>query len=999
MRLLRYNIYLPVIFGFLIFAPIDVSAQVNCGFLSGDYVCGEGVGGQPAIAPQVSIPGILGGAQTVGNGEPFTFPKIDIPSIEDIQGAAYKNAGFSAANFAKQLDRIEDAVNALPPSLQEQAVEKILSGLGSQELVSFLDRPILTTKNGARYFLDKKLSSCAEKVAGLDGLIASGIAGSDAGCRNCDVPVAGSSALVGDFIGDDGKIKPGTEGKKFNPGHYMRITERHNHEDRMNQINQYVDMPEFDGFTVMFDWKDLEPEQGQYDFSELEQTLDYLSSQGKTMQLMLHDRSFAQDDCASSAAPQYIQDMGGTYVDKNNRCMTKLYDDEIMDHKIALLQEIGKNFNDHPALTTVLSGETALAAPKDGNYNREAYRDNLIRALDETNAYYKNTVVQLDVNYIAGGDEALQELGDAIVRNGASLGWPDALPGQETPGQKLATEIGDQILLNPSAQTAKMEFDDTQTVFDYYVHDLGANQIIWNPHFTSYDDGYIPNYVEEQVLPTIRSNGGTNTTCPPLLGTCLVSEVDPNASQVVPGCPTDKSLGGSDNSSGAASCGAPGTIDKVSAPVADAIAAPDIVVSNVAELGNALKNYKPGDTILLKDGNYNLAGLTYDLDRPVNLVGENLGGTTISNAGGFDMTSSDLMIGNITFDGWDGSLFKLGPGKQDLQNISFYDSNFTNGAKAITTDHSLEKGSTLDNFTVHNSQFYDLRGGAVGGVHFKEPIEITNASVTNSRFSNLHGKTGQVAAIALGGNGTRNDNSNFYIAGNEISNVSSDLLETDGFGTKVLGIWAFGDNIVVENNKVTDMQFYENRNAIYLKASNSVIRNNRVHNGGSTGMEADIMIKVSKGDRNYNNVIEGNVVTSSNSGAHAGHGIAAYGGTIIRNNTVIKQETKNGRGGIFAPAMGEHVEILDNKIVLAMGGGISAPSAANGETNSNASFVIEGNDVSLLDGDRYTNTRGGTVTEQDNNFCSGQACVPEFSQGDWAENYDVPITLCDSAGT
>lgn len=71
--------------------------------------------------------------------------------------------------------------------------------------------------------------------------------------------------------------------KKYNPGHYVAISER----GKVDDI-KYLDEPAVRGVSKRYPWKMLEPTKGEYDFSAIRSDLEFLGRHKK--QLVLRDK-------------------------------------------------------------------------------------------------------------------------------------------------------------------------------------------------------------------------------------------------------------------------------------------------------------------------------------------------------------------------------------------------------------------------------------------------------------------------------------------------------------------------------------------------------------------------------------------------------------------------------------------------------------------------------------------------------------------------------------
>lgn len=62
--------------------------------------------------------------------------------------------------------------------------------------------------------------------------------------------------------------------------------------DELTQIAPLLERPDIEGVQIVYSWKQLEPAQGQYDFSAIERDLAYLAQRHKTLFVQVQDRFF-----------------------------------------------------------------------------------------------------------------------------------------------------------------------------------------------------------------------------------------------------------------------------------------------------------------------------------------------------------------------------------------------------------------------------------------------------------------------------------------------------------------------------------------------------------------------------------------------------------------------------------------------------------------------------------------------------------------------------------
>src|SRR6185437_2115689 len=101
-----------------------------------------------------------------------------------------------------------------------------------------------------------------------------------------------------------------TTGKSLH--HYVFFA----HERERITEKSFVDTPAFEGAQLKYNWRELEPEKDQYDFSSIRKDLAFLNSKGKKLFIQLQEVSFDEkhklvprylltDEYHGGVAPQY----------------------------------------------------------------------------------------------------------------------------------------------------------------------------------------------------------------------------------------------------------------------------------------------------------------------------------------------------------------------------------------------------------------------------------------------------------------------------------------------------------------------------------------------------------------------------------------------------------------------------------------------------------------------------------------------------------------------
>ncbi|MBW2523796.1 MAG: hypothetical protein JRI23_06455 [Deltaproteobacteria bacterium] len=319
---------------------------------------------------------------------------------------------------------------------------------------------------------------------------------------------------------------------KWNPGHYVRFAGN----DPLTRMGRIVDEEHVRGALLQLRWRDLEPTEDSYDLSIIEGALQMLRPWGKHLFLLIQERSFG-GDCSSVPVPDYIQQdpvYDGGFVAMTNGCVAKFWDEEVLARLVALYGAIGSRWDGDSAFEGVVTPESSVAvanpadrpAPELLKETIEALATGIHDALPQSHHI-------INMNWLSGGGTPtayMEEVAQHVADLGSGgVGNPDTVPCRYygtcpsgyIPVYDIHLAFQGTIAIGPSAQTAQLEFDETEAVFDLAVHVFEANYLFWDESFWSVDDGFIAGYLEDQVLPTLASHqGAINTACPTSLAPC-----------------------------------------------------------------------------------------------------------------------------------------------------------------------------------------------------------------------------------------------------------------------------------------------------------------------------------------------------------------------------------------------------------------------------------------------------------------------------------------------
>jgi hypothetical protein len=293
--------------------------------------------------------------------------------------------------------------------------------------------------------------------------------------------------------------------------------------------------PEFRGVQVLYSWKDLEPEKGNYDFSMIKADLEVLYEQNKQLVIQLQYKSFREGE---NRVPAYITGPeygGGVYETTRGAWDPVHWNPDVQNRICALLKALAAEFDNHPNLEALCLPESAPGMPKgfvknpelglDYNFNkalpagfdRFSLKENTAAIklyLATIKEAFKHTVVIQYINW-----NAVDELMNYANEKGVGIGGPDVMPRSEDT-RKLAypyyPKFSGAVPLGAAVQYPDYVVEGTEIpvreIYNFGRDYLKLNYMFWDLNRPPYD---------KQVLEMIRArdfpvgiSGGLNPEIP-----------------------------------------------------------------------------------------------------------------------------------------------------------------------------------------------------------------------------------------------------------------------------------------------------------------------------------------------------------------------------------------------------------------------------------------------------------------------------------------------------
>ncbi len=331
---------------------------------------------------------------------------------------------------------------------------------------------------------------------------------------------------------------------KWHPGHYYApMTFMRANPAIMAQV--YAELkatPAFRGLHMRFSWPDLEPEEGRYDFSGIEQILAELAPSNKHLVILLELKSFSPKNLP---VPNYMRTEayeGGafpfsTFGQSAPRGYNlKLWNSGVRDRLVALLTELGKRFNGHANFEGIGLPETALGQPIEllSSRDTEKFYDNLLDVQRHMRLAFPNTLTYQFVNYPR---EMLDGFIDHMRAIGTGLGGPDIFlddpglnfdhPNKPKGVYSYYPHMSGLIPLTPSVMQAN--YDNTRhdgkgrvpTIAE--LLSFGRDRLRANYLFWTRAPGHFQQVLEQMRHIPLQGNpsGGLDAACPKAYQGCV----------------------------------------------------------------------------------------------------------------------------------------------------------------------------------------------------------------------------------------------------------------------------------------------------------------------------------------------------------------------------------------------------------------------------------------------------------------------------------------------
>lgn len=321
------------------------------------------------------------------------------------------------------------------------------------------------------------------------------------------------------------------ETKKSQSGHYVAVGPSFS----LSEI-KYLDDPAVQGVNKRYFWRTLEPEKGVYDFSSIEEDLNFLAAHHKQLVVFLSDRSF----WIKGAMPSYLSDYE---VEEDGGFNPVRWHPAVIEGLVALGKALGEKFDQHPNFEGVAIQESSLDLSEENfkrfDYSPEKYRDALITILTGLQCHLPQSHVFWYQNFMSGDDgHCLRQIADELTGSNVIMGGPDILPYNRyyhLVSYPMYEDYKDKIALFCSAQDDSYRHDKNDirvsvkepvhpdgylSMEDIYLFardSLHVSYLFWNYYYEGSEQGersYDDAIRVIRKYPTFNLNGGSRLQQP-----------------------------------------------------------------------------------------------------------------------------------------------------------------------------------------------------------------------------------------------------------------------------------------------------------------------------------------------------------------------------------------------------------------------------------------------------------------------------------------------------
>lgn len=215
---------------------------------------------------------------------------------------------------------------------------------------------------------------------------------------------------------------PAEAQRKFHPGHYVAIGKAVMNKDLAEVLSRGIV-----GVQLRYQWGDLEPSEGHYNFAPIARDLDAADKAGVQLVAMIVDKSFKDEQ----PLPDYLQ-AKFALRNRTGGYTAARWDPYVNERLRQLVTALGSTFDCDPHFEGVAFQETSPGVDDEvleaSGYTPEKYRDALVSLLRSASSSLPRSRVFWYMNFMPGQQRYLADIASAVIGTGVVMGGPDVLP-------------------------------------------------------------------------------------------------------------------------------------------------------------------------------------------------------------------------------------------------------------------------------------------------------------------------------------------------------------------------------------------------------------------------------------------------------------------------------------------------------------------------------------------------------------------------------------------
>jgi len=182
------------------------------------------------------------------------------------------------------------------------------------------------------------------------------------------------------------------------PKHYMLLFNMD-----ISKITKIANNPDFEGMQLKLDWKSIEPQKDNFNFTLVDSVLNIAQSYGKKIVFQFQYKTFQGNP---PIVPDYLLTdsnyQGGVVYYPDSSSTAKLWITAVTNRLDTVFQAMGNHFGNHPALEGINLPETATYIAG-GDYNLQAYINGIKADIAHSRAAFPNSVFIIQfLNWLPG---------------------------------------------------------------------------------------------------------------------------------------------------------------------------------------------------------------------------------------------------------------------------------------------------------------------------------------------------------------------------------------------------------------------------------------------------------------------------------------------------------------------------------------------------------------------------------------------------------------------